>query len=82
VSISQPRGYVLSKNLNPDVWVDPTVVVEVAADEITKSPIHSAGFALRFPRLINFRDDKSVDQITTVTELAEIKAASATLKSH
>src|SRR5262245_32095284 len=39
----------------PDVWVEPKYVVEVQADEITRSPIHTAGaegnnpgYALRF----------------------------------
>jgi len=44
--------------------------VEVAADEMTKSPMHSAGVGLRFPRLIRFRDDKNVSQITTIAELS------------
>lgn len=57
------------KNLIPDFWVKPSLVVEILADEITKSPIHTAGLALRFPRLIKFRDDKNPDQITTLREL-------------
>jgi DNA ligase 1 len=81
VSVSEPKGYVVDKGMTPDVWVDPAVVVEIAADEITKSPTHTAGYALRFPRLIDFRDDKSVDQITTSEELARIKETSTTLRS-
>jgi DNA ligase-1 len=61
--------YEVPKILEPDVWVEPKVVVEVAADEITISPTHSAGYALRFPRLVKFRDDKSVEQITTQEEV-------------
>lgn len=56
-------------NLLPDVLLAPSLVVEVAADEITKSPLHTAGVALRFPRLVRFRDDKNVQNITTRTEL-------------
>ncbi|MCK4588340.1 ATP-dependent DNA ligase, partial [Candidatus Woesebacteria bacterium] len=52
----KPKGYVVHKNLEPDYWVEPKLVVEIAADEITKSPTHSSGLALRFPRLIRFRD--------------------------
>ncbi|MBI5884589.1 ATP-dependent DNA ligase [archaeon] len=46
--------------LEPDEWVEPKYVIEVLADEITRSPIHTAagGLALRFPRLIKFREDK------------------------
>ena len=61
--------YKVAKNLIPDVWVEPEIVVEVAADEITKSPAHSAGYALRFPRLGRFREDKSVKEITTLDEV-------------
>ncbi len=61
--------YHVPKALKPDVWVEPRIVVEVAADEITVSPTHSAGYALRFPRLVKFRDDKSVEQITTLKEV-------------
>lgn len=61
--------------LEPDVMLPPELVVEVAADEITQSPTHTAGLALRFPRLVRFRDDKSVDQITTLAEMKQIRVA-------
>ncbi len=69
---NKPSEYVVDKALVPDVWVEPKVIVEIAADEITKSPIHSAGVALRFPRLVRFREDKGLDQITTVEEVKEL----------
>lgn len=62
-------GYEVPKILEPDVWVEPKVMVEVAADEITVSPTHSAGYALRFPRMVKFRDDKSSEQATTLQEV-------------
>ncbi|MFC1625750.1 ATP-dependent DNA ligase [Patescibacteria group bacterium] len=65
----KPKEYVIHKNYIPDYWVAPSQVVEIAADEITKSPTHSAGLALRFPRLIKFRDDKGSGEATTVKEL-------------
>ncbi|MEJ7615673.1 MAG: ATP-dependent DNA ligase [Pyrinomonadaceae bacterium] len=66
----------------PDVWVTPRVVVTVLADEITRSPIHTAaqdgegrGLALRFPRIVNFvREDKSPEDATTVKEIEEMFA--------
>lgn len=67
-----PKQYQVDKSLVPDYWVNPKVVVELAADEITISPKHTSGYALRFPRLIKFRDDKSHDQVTTIKELKEI----------
>ncbi|HJY98354.1 MAG TPA: ATP-dependent DNA ligase, partial [Patescibacteria group bacterium] len=68
----KPGEYEVNKDLYPDFWVEPGVVVELAADEITVSPKHSAGLALRFPRLVKFRDDKRADQTTTIPELKEI----------
>ncbi|NCN45621.1 MAG: hypothetical protein COU63_03740 [Candidatus Pacebacteria bacterium CG10_big_fil_rev_8_21_14_0_10_36_11] len=69
---NKPQAYLVHKNLVPDVWVEPSLIVEIAADEITKSPIHSAGKALRFPRLVRFRDDKNVIQATQQSELETI----------
>ncbi|MCB9813438.1 MAG: ATP-dependent DNA ligase [Pseudomonadales bacterium] len=65
----KPENYEVEKSLFPDVWVSPELVVEIAADEITKSPSHTAGVALRFPRLIRFRDDKNWIDATTIEEL-------------
>ncbi|MBU1199952.1 ATP-dependent DNA ligase [Patescibacteria group bacterium] len=75
VVVEKPKVYEVLKILEPDVWVEPGLVVEVAADEITKSPSHTAGVALRFPRLVRFRDDKRVDQATSAEELHGIKVA-------
>lgn len=69
---NKPMSYLVPKELTPDVWVEPSLVVEIAADEITQSPMHSAGVALRFPRLIKFRDDKSWEQATGLDEIMEM----------
>ena len=73
-----------------DNWISPSIVVEIKADEITKSPVHTAGrklkasksgkafdvdipgFALRFPRLERFRDDKRPEDITSLKELEKM----------
>ena len=68
----KPKSYDVHKDLEPDYWVEPSLVVEIAADEITKSPKHTSGFALRFPRLIKFRDDKSPNEATTVAEVKKL----------
>ena len=68
----KPKEYEVNKDLYPDFWVEPEVMVELAADEITVSPKHTAGLALRFPRLIQFRDDKSAKDATTVSELHDL----------
>jgi len=72
-SKTKPKEYgKVEKNLIPDVWVQPSLVVEIAADEITVSPTHSSGYALRFPRLVKLRDDKSKDQATTKKEIVRL----------
>jgi len=73
----KPKNYLVTGALIPDVWVEPTVVVEIAADEITRSPAHAGGIALRFPRLIKFRDDKGPKEATTWKEVEEIAKLSA-----
>jgi len=67
-----PKEYIVDKTLEVDMWVDPGIVVEIKADEITQSPIHTAQFALRFPRLVRFRDDKSKTEVTTFTEISSL----------
>lgn len=75
----------VSARIEPSVWVKPEIVIEVLADEITRSPNHTAGmkieegkvmdpgYALRFPRLVKFRDnDKKPEDATTVKELIEM----------
>ncbi|HUC98424.1 MAG TPA: hypothetical protein VMR88_08080, partial [Candidatus Polarisedimenticolaceae bacterium] len=54
------------------VSVEPKVVVEVAYNEIQHSPQYSSKFALRFARIKRIRDDKNVDQITTLSELQNL----------
>lgn len=66
--------------MEPDVWVEPRYVIEMQADEITRSPIHTAGklgdepgYALRFPRVIGFiRTDKKPEDATTVKEISKM----------
>ena len=72
IVMGKPKNYEVEGNLKCDVWVEPEVVVEIAADEITKSPTHAGGLALRFPRLIKFRDDKGAEQATSWKELLTI----------
>ncbi len=69
----------VSSKIEPSYWVEPKVVLEVYADEITKSPIHTAGeedgvgYALRFPRLVKFREsEKRPEDSTTVSEVKKL----------
>ncbi len=65
----------------PDIWFEPKLVAEIRGDEITLSTVHSAGFgeirpnsglAVRFPRFIRWREDKSAEDSTTTDEIIEM----------
>lgn len=78
---NKPHDVSCPKELAPDVWVMPKLVCMIRADEITRSPLHTAakntnqlGLALRFPRFMGYRDDKSATDATTATELMRLYA--------
>jgi DNA ligase-1 len=81
-SLSKHRNSRVVSLMQPDVWFTPTMVLEVAADEITLSPMHtcardairqSSGLALRFPRFTGkWRKDKAAEDATTSAEAVEI----------
>ncbi|MCS7121305.1 MAG: ATP-dependent DNA ligase [Archaeoglobaceae archaeon] len=56
----------------------PKYVFEVAYQEIQKSPKYESGFALRFPRFVRLRDDKSVEEIDTVDRIDQLFARQVT----
>jgi len=60
------------KDEEKDVEIRPNVVVEVAYEEIQKSPSYTSGYALRFPRLVRFRNDKSVEEADTIERVEEL----------
>jgi DNA ligase-1 len=71
----------IAKELMPDVLCRPEIVCMIRADEITRSPVHTAhktehelGYALRFPRFMGYRPDKSAKDATTVDELQRLFA--------
>lgn len=54
--------------------VEPRIVIEVTFDRVQPSKRHKSGFALRFPRIVRLRPDKSpseVDTLDTVKRLVE-----------
>jgi len=59
--------------------VDPNVVLEVAFNNIQRSSRHESGFALRFPRILRLRRDKTPDQIDTLERVAELYSKQLTL---
>jgi DNA ligase-1 len=54
------------------VVVVPKVVVEVAYNEIQKSPKYQCGMALRFARITRVREDKSPEDADTIQRVREI----------
>ena len=56
------------------VHVRPTVVVEVAYNEIQRSPRYESGFALRFARITRIREDKEPTDADTYQRLKELYA--------
>lgn len=55
--------------------VEPAVILEVAFDSIQASIRHDSGFALRFPRIVRLRPDKTLSEIDTVEHCRRLAAA-------
>ncbi|HLC88793.1 MAG TPA: ATP-dependent DNA ligase [Candidatus Nanoarchaeia archaeon] len=68
---NKPARVIVKKEMEPDVWFSPEIVVEVLGAELTKSPFHTLGLALRFPRFIRFREKKA-EQATTRKEIEQM----------
>jgi DNA ligase-1 len=49
--------------------VTPTMVFELGFEGISRSPRHKSGVAVRFPRILRWRTDKTVDQANTLADL-------------
>ena len=59
--------------------VEPQIVLEVAFNNIQRSNRHESGFALRFPRILRIRQDKTPQQIDTLERVRELYARQITL---
>ncbi len=60
------------KEEGKNVEIKPKIVVEVAYEEIQKSPNYESGFALRFPRLERFREDKGPEEADTIERVKSL----------
>ena len=77
---AKPEG--VESSLEPDVWVEPSVVLELTGAELSLSPVHFAarnrlrkdcGLALRFPRFSGRRrTEKAAEDCTTVEEIVRL----------
>ncbi|HEY6585653.1 MAG TPA: ATP-dependent DNA ligase [Candidatus Methanoperedens sp.] len=54
------------------VDIEPKIVFEVAFEEIQKSPNYGSGYALRFPRLVNVRTDKSIEDADSIERIEQL----------
>jgi DNA ligase 1 len=52
--------------------VEPSIVLEVAFNNLMRSERHNSGFAMRFPRILRIRDDKPVEEIDTLQRVEEL----------
>jgi DNA ligase-1 len=52
--------------------VEPKIVLEVAFNNMMQSDRHDSGYALRFPRIVRLRPDKSAHDADTIERVREI----------
>ena len=78
ISHKHPR---VDSEIEPDVWVVPSLVAEIIGAELTLSPLHTCGkgvvrpgvgISIRFPRFLRWRSDKKAEDATTVDEIIEM----------
>lgn len=55
-----------------ELEIKPAVIFEVAYEEIQHSPNYSSGYALRFPRMVAVRDDKSLDDADNLERVVSL----------
>jgi ATP-dependent DNA ligase len=56
--------------------VRPEIVLEVAFDGVQKSARHKSGYALRFPRIVRWRQDKTAEECDGLERVKELYEAS------
>jgi len=59
------------KETGKEVKVKPKIMIEVGYEELQKSPTYSSGYALRFPRVLALRRDKSPEDANTLNQVEE-----------
>jgi len=72
VEITKKLIELKTKETNYTVYVKPTIVAEVAFNEIQHSPHYKSGFALRFARITRFRDDKRIEDADSLQRLSKL----------
>eukprot|EP01038_Epipyxis_sp_PR26KG_P009272 gene9272-12491_t len=77
----KPINYNVDDTLNPDVWFNASVVLELQAADLSKSSKHTGGvgriesgrgIGLRFPRYVRDRPDKKPENATSAEQIVEM----------
>ncbi len=55
-----------------EVTVKPKIVLEIDYEEIQKSPTYGSGYALRFPRVLRLREDKSIRDASEISYIKQL----------
>ena len=72
VHITEVLRPLMEQESGREVTFTPRIVVEVAYEELQQSPTYNSGYALRFPRLVRFRDDLGPEDADDVDRLRRI----------
>jgi DNA ligase-1 len=72
IEITRQLRELAIKDQHRKTTVIPKIVVEVAYNEIQRSPKYKSGMALRFARIIRLRPDKTPEEADTIQRVGEI----------
>ena len=75
VEITEMTQWFLNHTVEDEGWrrtVEPQIVIEVAFNAVMVSDRHASGYALRFPRIVRLRPDKTPAEIDTLERVREI----------
>ena len=75
VEIAEMTQWFLNHTVDDEGWrraVEPQIVIEVAFNAVMASDRHNSGYALRFPRIVRLRPDKTPAQIDTLERVREV----------
>ena len=72
VEITKRLLEIKEKEIDGGILVKPKIVVEVGFEDIQKSIKYESGYALRFARILRFREDKTCFDVNTIEDIEEI----------
>ncbi|WP_395728512.1 ATP-dependent DNA ligase [Nakamurella sp.] len=67
-----------SRRTKTTVFVDPPLVAEIAIDGVQASTRYPGGVALRFARVLRYREDKTVDEVDSLDAVVALGTAAGT----